>query len=673
MINPVFTENQMKIIHSDSYPVYLKAAAGSGKTEVLINKILHILKSDEEASLDNMVIITFTNRAVDEIQERLSLLLAQNCTVDKKLQNQMDLTYISNISTIHSFCEKLLREYGLSIGISPNFKVSSYFAKTANIISDEILKMSSDSLLANIEGNVLKNAIFEFYYRNDNCGIDGLVNSYLNSNDDIDKFKSDFIQFYNHICKIVETTKLEDNVLTSNDLIKKCSLLLKNNHIRKVVCTSYKYLLMDEYQDTNLPQFDIVKCLIDGGVKVFLVGDERQSIYGFRGADINSSQLMSRYIENLNSTKFTLSENFRSDAAVINTVNQLFSSNYSFNGKTLNFDKSPLIPYNKTIKPQDKVVHFNFGTSIVDEIKAILKDNPSLTYNQIAVLCRKNYMVDYVGEQLKEADVPVEVIGGRGFYKAKEIIDICKIFNYIVYRSKEYKGELIFTDVYKSFVINNGDNFDDFLDALLEISQLSSAQSVLEYIISNSNLEKFYINRCRYQAISNLYKLQSIIDGGYGLEFTHIIQFCDFLNKKITMEAEEDEAPISDENRKKGVVSVYTVHKAKGLSFPVVIISGMDNSLINLKQFPKIIMKSEDGKTVIGFSEKIIGRNDTQYAKLLSRHIIEMLEEELRVLYVACTRAKHMLVFLCKQSKDYIFSAPDSVSWAKWVIENLKC
>ncbi len=656
MSSPGFTENQQKIINDNSYPIYLKAAAGSGKTEVLINKILHILENDEEASLGNMAVITFTNRAVDEIQERLSSLLTRNCIMNKRLQKQIYLTYISNISTIHSFCEKLLREYGLSIGISPNFEISSYFAKISNIISEEILNIPSDNLLANIEGNALKNATFEFYCRNDNCGIEQLENSYLNSSDAIDKFKSDFIQFYNHICKIIESSKLEDNVLTSNDLVKKCSLLLKDTYVHNVVCASYKYLLMDEYQDTNLPQFDIVKSLIDGGVKVFLVGDERQSIYGFRGADIHSSQLMSKYIENLNSTKLSLFENFRSDASIIDTVNQLFSSDHSFNGKTLNFDKSPLIPHSsKTTKSQDGAVRFSFVTNIVDEIKSILKDNPSLTYNHIAVLCRKNYIVDCVGEQLKEAGIPVEVIGGRGFYKAKE-----------------YKDELVFTDVYKSFTMNNVDNFDNFLDALLEMSQLSSAQSVLEYIISNSNLEKFYTNLCRYQAISNLYKLQSIIDGYYGFEFTHIIQFCDLLNKKILFEAEEDEAPISEENRKKGVVSIYTVHKSKGLSFPVVIVSDMDNSLINLKQFPKIIMRCEDSKLTIGFAEDLLGQKDDQYTKLLDQYTIEMLEEELRVLYVACTRAKHMLVFLCKQSKDYILSIPNNVSWAKWVVEDLK-
>ncbi len=678
----LLTNAQLEVIKNDTYPLYITAQAGTGKTETLIQKVLYILEHDNNASLKNMVIISFTNKATDELKQRIfyslyrkSLLYYRDGKIGtaNRLKNEAYMVNISNISTIHVFCESLLREYGIHINCSPTYKTSLSSIKVNDIISNIVRQAYSKENVQEIPEITMISLISKILEYNNNCGIYTVNNIYRNTQTPLGKLRSKFIDIYNEVVLELENTKLSRNLLSLNDSIIKTTELLKNEYVREKVKSKYKYIFIDEYQDTNTPQYNLTKELIDIGINVFLVGDEKQAIYEFRGSGIENSKQMHKYISKFNNVQLSLNENFRSDPNVIKAINHIFTSNIKFYNKLVGFDKSPLsIPNCKEIS-EDNPVWIDSKNNIIDIIKKIKKEktircNP-ISYSDIAILCRNNYMIDSIGEACKSAGIPVEIIGGRSFYKTKEVIDIYKFFNYIIYKRDEYKKELYLTDAYNSFINYDCGNFDEFLNSLCENSKNNSANDVIDYIINNTMLEQYYMNNNSYQAISNLSKLSAIANNTLNTNFTSALNFLDFIARKINHEAEEDEAPISENNRKKGVVSLYTIHKSKGLSFPIVIIANTDKALLNPKKFPKVIMECKDGKTAVGFSETIIGKEDIQYKKLLDMRISKLIEEELRLLYVACTRAKHMLVFSSNTSIDkYGQQLPDS--WLKWIIES---
>lgn len=225
------------------------------------------------------------------------------------------------------------------------------------------------------------------------------------------------------------------------------------------------------------------------------MGDERQAIYGFRGADVKNSKRMSEYVKRFNNDNISLNENFRSGPELINKI---FTKSLTYNEKIIEFDKTPLLTPDPNRQSENEAVHITDETDIVKVINDIkqnktLRGNP-ISYSDITILCRKNYMVDGIAEICKQANIPVEVMGGHGFYKAKEIIDIYKFLNYIVYKRDIYKTELLLTDAYKSFAISSSGNFNVFLDELCEYAENNSIELIIDYIIEKTNLDSFYMN-----------------------------------------------------------------------------------------------------------------------------------------------------------------------------------
>lgn len=637
--------------------------------------------NNKDISFNNIVIISFTNKATDEMKQRISrglykrsLIHYKNGDIElsKRLEQESYLVNITNISTIHSFCESLIRTYGLNINCTPNYKISSYSEKIISLISSKLVRVFSKNKIHELPNSMLRELMIEVYKCNNNRGIYEINDSYQKFITSLGTMKSKFISLYNEIVSEIEVQKLNEGTLCPNDLIEKACNLLQNKYVCNRVLNQYKYIFIDEYQDTNDQQFRLTKIFIEMGIKVFLVGDEKQAIYNFRGSDIKNSVKMSRYIRSYNSENISLLENFRSDPLMIDKINKIFSSKFYYNYKNIPFENSPLLIPNKEAPSEDNPIRILYEENIIPLIKRIVSEmtirGQKIGYGDIAILCRKNYMVDELGSACKLAGIPAEVVGGQGFYKAKGVQDIYKIFNYIVYKRQEYKDELIFTDVYAAFLRYRDGNFDEFLNGLCENAKNNSTEMVIEYIIENTGLNQYYLDNNRYQEISNLLKLKALAYGNDSSGYMPAFGFLDFIESKMTKGAQEDEARISDENRKKGVVSIYTVHKAKGLSFPVVIISNVDNGLINPKRFPRVIMKCENGKTTLGFSDNIIKYEDPQYKNLLEQYKLETLEEELRVLYVACTRAKNILILCCNKPKYSILNSKD-ISWAKWILD----
>lgn len=696
MVN--LTPKQQTIVALDLYPQYLRAGAGTGKTEVLIQKILHILKTDHGTSLKNFGVITFTNKATDEMRTRLSDSLYSEwlaCLSDEKeradfVRSQTEITSMIDICTIHGFCERLLRQYGLAVGIPLNFKIKSFRHETTEILNGIVSKHYENPLLNGIPQYRISKLIDILLTNNSNHGI-ALVANVINGacfetpdNDFWNSFKGLYLNLYFTAYETIESHKHEQSILTPNDLIRKTVELLRNDYIASKVAEQYHYLFIDEFQDTNKDQFDFVSVLISKGVKVFLVGDDKQSVYAFRGADVENSRAMSSLITALKEVQddkeYYLDENFRTDGKLIDVINHIFEHNFTFGGQAINFPIEPLaIPESSAGTGIDDCLDIMFEAPIVDVIEKALSQEiggKKPKYGDIAILCRRNFDLDRIAEILKQAGYPVEVVGGKGFYRAKEIIDTYKLFIAVINKDIKYRNELVFTDYYTAIKSNAlGMDFGSFLSDLEVIFRRETVEEILTYIFDKSCIFEFYRTQQNYQAVSNLHKLKDISRNLMNKENMQPLQFLEYLYIMLSTGQEEDDADIAESERKNGVIRLYSIHKAKGLAFPIVIVPCLDNKLNRPITKPKIILDIKSEIPMLAIDNEAVGKDlpiDADYAALLKEKVIEHLAEEIRIFYVACTRAKHKLILCCNRPYGYVAKSlqwDNYASVAKWLCE----
>lgn len=690
--NNKLTDKQMSIVLSNEYPQYVRAGAGTGKTEVLINKILYILNNDNSVSLKNFCIITFTNKAAGELKERLSNALYyefNNCEELHKsyFREQSEIVNMIEIGTIHSFCENLLKEYGVHIGLPLNYKVKSFRKETMQILNEVVVKGYDENIHKDIPQYKMIKLLDILLTSNSNHGIvlsssdvESCLKNY-SKGEFWSEFKKSYFDMYLSAYQQIESEKVKHNILTPNDLISRAVFLLHNEYVAKKIADKYKYIFIDEFQDTNKDQFYLVNLLIQYGVKIFLVGDDKQSIYGFRGADVENSIEMHSIIQSMQANDVEdvyMNENFRSDKPIIETINKIFSYHYYFGNKLIKFPIEPLaVPESKLeTTSNDDYFELKFNEQIENVIDE-LTIKQKIRYGDIAILCRRNFDLDRISTRLKEKGYPIEVVGGKGFYRAKEIIDTYKLLNAIINHGEEYRNELIFTDFYKASTSaeNLKESFDELISDFRSVLRVETVEESLTYIFDKTMIIEYYKANKQYQAISNLNKLKDISRELITKDNIQPIQFLEYLNIMITSGQDEDEAEVSETERQNGVIKVYSIHKAKGLSFPVVIIPYLDTNLIRPITKPKIIFASKGSKSSVAFNNIEISETlkaDTEYIRLLEEKTVEQLEEELRVFYVACTRTKHKLVLLSDKSQSEMktnSSWKDNVSIVKWLMQ----
>ena len=684
------TNKQAQIVDSNEYPIYLRAGAGTGKTEVLVQKILHILKNEPNVSLMNFAIITFTNKATEEMQNRISSALFREWI--SKNSNEcadsvnLETVNMVDICTIHAFCERLIRRFGLQINIAPTFKVKSYKKETANIISKIVNEYCGNPLLSDIPSYVIERLVAVFLVNNSNRGIqiDEKLTKILSQptpeNQYWNAFKSMFLEIYNRIECEVEASKRKNNVITPNGLVRCAANLLQIPSIINRVVKKYQYVFIDEFQDTNKDQFTLVDSLIKHGVKVFLVGDDKQSIYAFRGSDVQNSQEMHSLINKVNkkSSEKYLSENFRSTKEIIAVINSIFSHPFTFNGDKLTFPVEPLeVPSCAISEPNTTPILFEYEKPVKDIIQNILstttiKGKPA-QYGDIAILCRRNFDLDKIASELKEAGVPICVVGGKGFYKTKEIIDTYKLLNAIVYNNETALNEVRFTDYSKSV---KGTNINQIIMEMQDIIRLETVDASLSELYERTGIIKYYRQNHNYQAVSNLLKLNELARTIMDRDNMQPLQFIEYLYIMISTNQEEDEADTPEAERNTGVISLYSIHKAKGLSFPIVVIPCCDNKLNRPITKPKIILDLKSERPTLAFNAEIISNSltpDKEYLRMLKNNVKEQLEEEIRVFYVACTRAESQIIIANTKSKEQVMQTlryRDYASVSKWLIES---
>ena len=604
-------ENQKEAVFHTNGPLLLLAGAGSGKTRVITHRIAYLIE-EERVNPWNIIAITFTNKAAGEMRERVNDLVgfgAESIWV----------------TTFHSTCVRILRRYADRLGFGTNFTIYDTDDQKS-VIKSICKKLQIDTKY------IKEKAILSAISKAKNEMI--LPDDYaLEHAEDYDKKK--IAMAY----KEYQQQLFKNNAFDFDDLlVKTVELLRSNSDVLEYYQERFKYIMVDEYQDTNTVQFLFIRLLADKYKNICVVGDDDQSIYKFRGANISNILDFEKYF--INAKVIKLEQNYRSTKMVLDAANSVISNNTERKEKALWTQR----------EDGDKVVfrqldnEYEEASYIADEINNLVKSG-EYSYNNIACLYRTNAQSRVLEEKFMHENIPYKIIGGQNFYQRKEIKDL------IAYLKTINNGK---DDVAVRRIINVpkrgiGDttvnkiqtfayaNDVSFYDALLN----ENAMAVLGRSASKVKPFVDFIQRLRaeseYGKISDLMEI-ILKDTGYVKEleledtdeararieninefFSKIVDYEEKTDKPILSEFLEEIALVADIDNldeSKDYVVLMTIHSAKGLEFPKVFLCGMEDGL-----FPSYMTIMSENKTEI--------------------------EEERRLCYVAITRAMDSLTITC--------------------------
>ena len=598
-------EKQKEAVLHGSGPCLVIAGAGSGKTKVLTTRIANLINEGVYSS--DILAITFTNKAAKEMRDRLHLIIGDN---------------YSFVGTFHSFGVKIIRENYELCGLTRNFTI---------IDSDDqssIIKKIMKELLIDpkeLSVNSVKNKIS--FIKNEMLN-ESMIDKYLTGYME-DKIKEIYIRYV----KILD----RNNAIDFDDLLKKPVELFTNYPlVLDRYQDKFKYILIDEYQDTNEVQYKLVKLLSKKYNNIFVVGDVNQSIYSFRWSNYKN---ILKFEKDFKDTKvITLSQNYRSTTTILNAANDVIKNNIERKDLELysNLGKGSLIEYQRCINDTSE------NKNVVDKIKKLLDEG--YKRSDIAVFYRTNAQSRGIEEAMIKGNVPYKVIGSFLFYKRKEIKDLISYLKLISNTSDDISLERVIntpkrgigittvSNLIYNATINNMSAFDYinsgkellFKNMILDLKNKQDELDLTEFIdlvLDKSGLIDELKNEKTLEAdlrIDNLMEFRSITES-YTKE-TGSNSLDDFLE---TISLVSDSTEYKDDNE---LVTLMTIHAAKGLEFRVVFIIGMEEGIL---PHANSLIKSDE------------------------------LEEERRLCYVAITRAKEKL-FISNSERRMLYGRVDS-------------
>ena len=614
-------KSQKEAVLHVSGPLLIVAGAGSGKTRVLTSRIAHILK-ENKAFPNQILSVTFTNKAAREMQNRVSKILGNK---------EMGLQWLG---TFHSICAKILRRHAKAAGLNQNFTIIDQ--------DDQIRLIKSICNAENIDiKKISPNFVISLINKWKNFGWhpDEVI---LKKGDNLEK---NLLKIY----KIYQTKLTNLNACDFGDLILHCvSIFEKNVDINEMYSKNFKYILVDEYQDTNFIQSKWLKLLTKTHDNICCVGDDDQSIYSWRGAEIKNFLEFDKVYKNTKIIR--LEENYRSTQTILNVASMLISKNENRLGKTLNSNQS-----------QGELVKLNCYKNGKDEAIGVSKILENQVYkkhslNNVAILVRAIYQTREFEERFLKIGLPYRIIGGVKFYERAEIKD-CIAYLRIVYQSKD---DLAFERIinvpkrsigstsFKIISEHAKKNILSLENASKNLIQLNKIKPKIKNGLLNFlNLLEKWRNDYFNKKIDHVKLLQIILDeSGYSLilknkkdlenenRLENIKELLNAMKEFDNLESflEHVSLATSIDNDWDGEkVNLMTMHASKGLEFDTVFLPGWEEGL-----FPH--QKSIDEKGQQG------------------------LEEERRLAYVGITRAKYELYISFSLNRFYQGDWIDSIS-----------
>ena len=603
---------QREAVCTTEGPVMVMAGAGSGKTRVLTRRIAHLIL-DKGVSPYKILAVTFTNKAAREMKERISNLIGQD-------------TRNMWVSTFHSFCSRFLR-YEIE-------HLEGYTTKFQIIDDDDSERIIRDIMKnLNIDSKLYRPSVFQSLISSEkNLGIPN-------------EFREPLMEkMYRNVFDQYQANLKNGNLVDFDDLIILTLKILKEfEDVREKYQAKFEYILVDEFQDTNTPQYELIKILALKNQNIFIVGDEDQSIYSFRGANIENIQSFKRdFSDGLKI--ILLEENYRSTKPILTAANSVIKNNINRIEKNLytsnSRDNKPV--FYKAESSYDEEMF------IVDQIKKLKLDG--YQYKDFAIIYRSNFLSRGYEEELIKYKIPYDIYGGISFFSRKEIKDICAYLRLIVNQNDDFSFERIVNEPKRKigpamiaklkeegmnhkislfdsidYLTATGNGYNSLIDFKFTILELAEdlENNEMEFIdIIDKIIEKTGYKAMLLETgdegkdrLDNIMELKSILkdadefyEGSRASKLEQVLQ-------DLALKTDLDD---KDENVDK--VKLMTYHQAKGLEFKVVFMVAMEQGI-----FP----------------------NNNAFAN-------KELEEERRICYVGITRAMEHLFITCAVNR-YMF------------------
>ncbi len=617
------------VLHKDG-PLMIIAGAGSGKTKVLTTRITHLM-GYHKVDAFNILALTFTNKAAAEMKERIQKILGNS-----EARNLY-------IGTFHSVFARILRAEANKLGYPQSFTI--YDTDDAKSVVKTVIKeMELDD--KQYKPNVVYNRISSA--KNGLVGPAEYANDYMLQQEDARANRPMIAQIYDAYCKRC----FKNGAMDFDDLLFKMYILLKNfpeslsKYQRK-----FKYVMIDEYQDTNTVQYEIVKLLGAMHENVCVVGDDAQSIYSFRGATIENILQFEKDYDNVQVIK--LEQNYRSTKNILSVANNVIGNNKNQIEKRLFTDNTE----GEKIKLVRTMTDNDEGKMVADAIQENKLRNHYFN-KDFAILYRTNAQSRSFEESLRRMGIAYRIYGGLSFYQRKEVKDlICYLRVVVNPRDEEALKRIINypvraigkTTIDKTILFANDQNLSMW-DVLCNAAMYGFKSGTLEAIDGFVTMIKMFQSELTKK---NAYDLAFLVGKNCGLvkelfndKTTEGLARYENLQELLNSIKEFTETPMNEEDGEVGdkslggylqqivlltdadndkgetdVVKLMTIHAAKGLEFPVVFVGGLEETL-----FPNA----------------------------MSINTREELEEERRLFYVAITRAKTKL-YLSYSNARYRF------------------
>ncbi|HLC87987.1 MAG TPA: UvrD-helicase domain-containing protein [Patescibacteria group bacterium] len=622
-LNPI----QQQAVKQTSGPVLILAGAGSGKTRVLTYKVAYLIEQ-KIAQPQQILTLTFTNKAAQEMKERILKLLSSQPSA---------ISHQPVMGTFHSICARILRRDGGRIGLEPGFSIYDE-ADALDAVKESLAvlglsgnKKISPYAVRKVISEAKNNLISDLEYPNYARGF----------------FQETVAKVYLEYQKILRRNQAVD----FDDLLNLAIKLFQSDpETLSKYQQFFKYILVDEYQDTNFAQYQIVKMLASRYRNLCVVGDASQSIYSFRGADYrNIVNFKKDYAE---AKVFNLEQNYRSTQNILDAATQVISHNKShpvlklwtenLKGEKITLyearsevDEARFI-IDEIVRSSSFMVHSSDKTNH-READSELTEN-QLTLNSFAILYRTNAQSRSFEETFLKAGIPYRLVGGVQFYERKEIKDVLAYLRLVANPKDSVSAKRIekigktrakkFYELVTTFVrggatggpplsarseartSNGGESRQDPEQNTLDIlDQILRVTEYFDYLEDGTEMGKL--------RIENVKELRSVAE-----LFPNLVQFLEnvALIQDKQMPVDNESRINGQESREKDAVTLMTIHAAKGLEFDVVFLVGLEEGL-----FPH------------------------------SRSILDptQMEEERRLAYVGITRARHKLFLSYARSRLY--------------------
>ncbi len=684
------TESQKKIVKSGGEEnLSILAVAGSGKTTVLVCSALKIIEKigNVEKALERMLIITFTDEAATQLKERL---------LSKIREKYHYIGPLDNVSTIHSFCNRILKDSSIFLGINPEYSVGDepslkrIMDKTFREVLEKIDRedptiIDSITNFLNVERprgsrrgrDGMKELLFSLYEKTKVMGWtiektkEEIERVDIEANEENRKFIVSLEKIFEEFFKTIEEKKKYEGVLSYDDILYYAKIALENEIVGREWKNRFDYIIVDEYQDTSYIQQEIIEMVGENARKIY-AGDYFQSIYEWRDAEPEAilSRIKKSKINEMN-------ENFRSVPEIINFSNNLFQK--LFSEKIPNARYMEMVPIEKDLKnggvyifklkqnlarERRKEEADLFGKAIVYLLNNMeIRDGGVLRKvreGDIAILFRSKTYMGIYANALRERGIRYSFVDKESFFQTPEINVLKNLFQILSMNDFSINDIRVMEIILNAYgctygeiysYMNKGESpciskFIRDIEELKSKKNLPKDKIVIEFLKKTSFDKKVIGDYNGKQKYLNIYKF---IDITRHIEKERILPMKKFIDEMKMVEETENVSTIPLTDPKENSVRLMTIHSAKGLEFPVVFVADIPGEFT--KNNDILFMNREFG---VHLNIEDLLKKESENIK--NKIIDYRKREEMRILYVAFTRPKYILFFSISDVKRDSYS-----------------